>query len=1033
MATTTDAQPEPLSRREFQIAEAYAGGASYKVIARDLGIAPATVRTHLGTIYRKLGVVTKIALLRALDGAAEAPAVASHDPGRSDRPGGRRQMTLVVASIGEALDSRDPEDAGEIIERFRSAAASEIRRFGGQPLQSSGAEAMGAFGLARAGETDAERATRCAMGLHRVVARETGQDVAIRAVVQTGAVALTGQAATALRPLVHAALELAQTAGAGDVVVCPRTRAALREMIEAVPIGPVANPPRPDAFAVAALSDAPSRFEAQTGYRLSPFVGRSREIGFLETLYQRAAEGEGQVVHVSGEAGIGKSRFARAVLAAADVSDDDLVVFQCQPDAGNSALHAVAAMIRARAGDGATKPLDAAMALFAEAIDDPARDRAALSLLFADGGAQTDGTADVTQSRLLALLDRFLSTQAVPGPLVVLVEDAHWADPTMIDWLSTLGAKIAALPILVIVTARPDLVLPARGAPISTLVLGRLSKEDAARLVSAQFDGRGASDIVDRIATRAEGVPLFIEEIARAHQELGQGIDDVPSSLASLLAGRLDRLGAARQVAQAAAVIGREFDKDLLAELLPQSAKALQMALAKLIETRIIIGRAGMDDSYQFRHALIRDAGYDGLLRAERRALHLALAERLIARQEAGDATPPERIAHHLVAGDAAARSVPYWMKAARAALKTGAGREGAALCRAGRAAAEAIEDARVRDAEICDFLVHQRLGSVYDADIQALIALIDEAEALARRLDDRQRLKFILLSKSYNLCNSGRPSEALALAKDAATIARKALEPKEMIYALGAQGRSNVAMGRFASALPAFVEAGKIGDEVLIDLFLAGNTAASKTWTAFVHNELGQSGAARVDIAVAERAVQGVEGNAHVGLWMNIVAARIDSLAGQHRPVIDRIGPLAEMCETSYTVFFGLLAMSLGPALVESGSSDEGLSLLSRAVDLLEAKRFTFLRPLLYAQYAAALLAVGSAEQALRAAERGVADAEQTGDRAGQGWSLLRRAEARRAMGQPDAAAADLDEAHRIGTALGLAPLIDRIDRYGP
>ncbi|MEL6234146.1 MAG: AAA family ATPase [Pseudomonadota bacterium] len=1011
-ARMSDSDIEPLSRRESEIAQAYANGASYKEIARDLGVSPATIRTHLATIYRKLGVGTKIGLLQALGADAAAPerAGTAERAGKAERIGGKRLITLVAASLD--LDAcHDPEDVADAIAAFRGAAEAVYRRVGGQPVESSGADALAAFGVMRAHETDAERALRCALSLRRMIGTELEGDPVLRIAVQTGSAAIAGPLAQALRPLIHAATDLTRAAAPGGLVICPRTRAALRETVDVERID------TRDAFTVAAVSDAQARFEALSGFRLSAFVGRQSEVGALLERHAQAAAGRGAAVLVSGEAGIGKSRLLRQLIAESDTAPEDVAILQCDPDATQQPLHPMAGMIRAQAEGG---DLAAAEAVMTAAFEEPQADRAALAQLLAPGSGPA-APADPIWPRLQSMLNRYIAGRAVPGPLVLIVEDAHWADPTTLDWLAALPGTIAELPVLALVTARPEFDWPVRDRALHMLALEKLSAADATQLARSQFGADPPKSVIGDIAARAEGVPLYIEEFAQTHSDLGT--DHLPASLAGALAARLDRLGAARDIAQAAAVIGRDFDLAALAAIAPGTEKARQMALAKLVKARIILGDPGKSERCRFRHALIRDAAYDSLLRSDRRALHLALADWLIARKAQGGIGLDDPIARHLTDANAAARAVPYWIMASEARLGAGSGREGAALAQAGLRAATAIEDEAARDDAMLDLLIFLQVGSALGGDLAALIADNERAEALARRLEDPNRLRIVLQSKSYNLSSAGRSAEALAALNESDTLLKAdATAPNETIKSHANRARIHMALGQMAEALTAFKAAWSLGDEIHQERNLASHVAASRTWSAFVLGELGRDAEARAALAEAAPSLPQMEGNAQIALWWHIVHARLDALAGDWAAVIARLEPELAPCEAQFGAYLGRLAMSLGPALVAAGRTNTGLDLLARTVTAMEAARFTFLRPLLFAEYAGAQLMLGAAKPAEEIASRGLDEAEATGDAAGRAWCLLRRGAARQLLGGD--AAADLAEAQQLALALDLAPL---------
>jgi class 3 adenylate cyclase/tetratricopeptide (TPR) repeat protein len=1018
------------------------------------------VRTHLSTIYRKLGVSSKIELLRILerDGSGKASVAPSvkEDVAQSVRTTRqeRRQVTVLSAfpeGLGDLARSEDPEEVAALIEVFRTGVDAAIERHWGRRLASQSTEVLACFGLPGSDETDAERAVRCALDIHTGVSRgrgPVGGSLGARIGIFTGPV-LASSAADDTADLTGSvpffAAALARQAKGGGIVVCARTHAVLGELFAFTDLGPVAidgGPVPLQSFALGDAVRAETRFEALHGYRLTPFVGRDHEIGLLETLFRRAEVGEGQIAVVSGEPGIGKSRVVRTLRERLALLPEAMLVFQCSPHERSSPLHGVAQAFRQTARvecfETPSARLDALATLFADAIEEPERDRELLAELASVRHEPAQGheplTADRRRAATLALLDRFLCRRAEKAPLLVVFEDMHWADPTTEEWLEGLVGLCETLPLMVIATGRPEFTFgPSTATNVTTLALSRLGRAEIERIVAEQAPARPLSSaVIARIVERSEGIPLFAEELTRAILELGEAEDAVPTTLQASLMGRLDRLGAAREVAQAAAVIGRDFDADLLAEIAPHSSRDLKGALDTLLASRLVLRRGGAGGrAFQFKHALVRDSAYESLLRARREALHATLADRLIARREQGSDVAPELIAHHLIAGGRPARSVPFWLAAVDAALVKGAEREGSAFCRSGLEASVAIEDERERDIARCDLLQLEQGADYSQGDVRHLLAIILEAEKCARRLDDPKRLALVLHSKTYNLTNSGRVSEAIDVARQCVEISAKLDVQGPWTMANMMLARSLYSAGRYREA----VHQGEIIRDALgEDLergFTGGDamnqTVSSRVWLCFMHTELGRFEAANANIMKAYELIPRVPANEHAGFWAKLGHARLASVTGDHETVLAQLGPAVGLCEQSYPVYIGRLAMSLGPSLVALGRAGEGIDLLEHASDLSGRQRFTFLRALLLAQFSAALLAVGDASRAEEIARQGIAEAERSGEAGNQAWAMLRAGEAILALGRPNEAQAMLEQVQEEARRKAMLPLLRR------
>ena len=561
------------------------------------------------------------------------------------------------------IAGQDPELAAALEEEFHSVVSTAVARHHGQLLGGGTAEIGACFGLPASDETDQERAVSCALEIAdqlRRRPRRNNPGTIARIGLCTGPVVATSSAADRLwggTPVLAAAL--AREAKGEEVVVCARTRAALGNLFSFEDLGPTAIDKGAGTircFAVTAACSSDTRFEALHGYRLTPIVGRDHQVGLLESLFESARSGQGQVALISGEPGIGKSRTVRALCDRLALLPEQLLVFQCSPHERTSPLHPVAQAIRqaADAEQQATPSarLEALVDLFGELIEDDAHSRQILAELASIRYEPPEGSEVLSPDKLrretLELLENFVVRRAANGPIALVFEDMHWADPSTVQWLERIIPIIENLPILAIITFRPEFEWSTESAShVTTLALPRLGREQIAQIVAHQAGATALlPGLVESIVERSEGIPLFGEELTRAILELDETGDAVPSTLQASLMGRLDRLGPARAVAQAAAVLGRDFDRDLLAETLPHGPRALNDALNALLASKLVMRRTpGSVGALQFKHALVRDAAYESLLTAQREALHARVATALIARSDAGGDIAPELVA----------------------------------------------------------------------------------------------------------------------------------------------------------------------------------------------------------------------------------------------------------------------------------------------------------------------------------------------------------------------------------------------------
>jgi predicted ATPase len=496
-----------------------------------------------------------------------------------------------------------------------------------------------------------------------------GEPLAARVGIATGLVVvgdLVGEGAAREEAVVGETPNLAarlQTAAApGAVVIADGTRRLLGEMFDLR----VLEPTRLKGFAhpvsacqVLGERPAGSRFEAHRSGRPPPMVGRDQELALVLERWRRAAAGEGHAVLLVGEAGIGKSRLVRAALDTLDGKEHTAICYQGSPHHTGTALWPVVRQLGLAAGFGpadsdATKlaKLEALLRQGAAEVGEAVPLMAAL--LGIDTGARypvPDLSPQQRRTRTLAaLVEQFLELARRRSVLLVL-EDAHWIDPTTLELASLVLDRIAGAPVLILVTSRPDNQPNLGGHPrVTQLTLNRLGRGPTEAIVARLAGDRGLpSAALNEIAARTDGVPLFVEELAKAMVEAGTaGMGAVPASLHASLMARLDWVPRVKEVAQAAACIGREFAYPLLAAISPVPEPELQAALDRLAAAELVFRRGTLPEtSYAFKHALVRDAAHESLLRAQRQQIHGRIVRALKARFPETANTDPELLAQH--------------------------------------------------------------------------------------------------------------------------------------------------------------------------------------------------------------------------------------------------------------------------------------------------------------------------------------------------------------------------------------------------
>ena len=663
---------------------------------------------------------------------AELGAAATAPTGREDPPTAgveRRQLTVMFCDLvgSTALSGRlDPEDYREVIRTFQETCARTVREHGGYVAKHLGDGLLAYFGYPRAQEDDAERAVRAGLALAGAVAGlQAPEPLRTRVGIETGLVVIgelvgegISEAGAISGETPNLAARLEQLAAPGEVVVGPTAWRILGGAFDVEDMGPrgikgIAAPVR--AARITGERRVQSRFEARQVGTLTALVGREAELDTLLRRWGEARDGEGQVVLISGEPGIGKSRLTQE-LRERIAEPHTRLRYQCSPHHTNSALYPVIGQLTFAAGiesdEAAASKLDKLEALIARATDVVGE----VAPLFADLLSIPSGerypplnyTPQRHREETLAALTEQFANLAAARPLLVIYEDVHWIDPTTQELLDRKVRRIAELPALILITFRPEYEPPWMGqAHVTTLALNRLSRRLSAEMSTrvAQEEVLGEAVLQD-IVVKTEGVPLFVEELTKAVLEAGPGAPDaarasalqVPATVQDSLTARLDRLGSAKEVAQLGAVIGRTFPHELLAAV-SDGAEDLRAALARLTRAELVTQRgAGADASYTFKHALIQDAAYESLLRGRRRELHTRVAEVAENRFPTIAENEPELIAHHYTEAGLPGPAIEYWHRAGQRAMRRSANIEAEGHLRRGLALlADLPEDQRTR------------------------------------------------------------------------------------------------------------------------------------------------------------------------------------------------------------------------------------------------------------------------------------------------------------------------------------------------
>ncbi len=587
----------------------------------------------------------------------------------------RRQVTVLFCDLvgsTELANAIDPEDMGEFIRHFQDTCAGAIARFDGFVAKFMGDSVLAYFGYPLAHEDAVGQSVRAALAIVASMAHEKrpdGQAPEVRIGIATGLVVigeLVGAGAAREHSVVgetpNLAARLQALAEPDAILVSQTTHQLLGRQFESESIGEHAlkgfAKPVP-AWRVLRESAAESRFAAIRTPGRHSLIGRMDEMELLLDRWQLAREGAGQVVVIQGEAGIGKSRVVDALSRLLAGEPHVRVLCQCSPYHTNSALHPVIRHLERAAGfagdDSTARKLEKLESIFAGSGGDiAATSRLMADLLSIPTGDRYPPTEIAPAQRkaatIAALVDQ-LTRLGDREPVLFVLEDAHWVDPTTRELVTRLIDGTVGARVLVLVTARMEFDSPwPSGGRIASCVLRQLGKEQCANLVAGIAAGRSLEPgLIDEIVAKADGVPLFVEELTKAVMESASSDRPVvPATLQDSLMARLDRLGPAKEIAQIAAVLGQQFSRPLLEMVAVESAADVAPGIARLVEAGMVVDKSrGNDSGYSFSHALMRDIAYENLLRGRRRQIHERAGRALIEHFPAVAENEPELVAHH--------------------------------------------------------------------------------------------------------------------------------------------------------------------------------------------------------------------------------------------------------------------------------------------------------------------------------------------------------------------------------------------------
>jgi predicted ATPase/class 3 adenylate cyclase len=930
----------------------------------------------------------------------------------------RRIVSVVFCDLvgSTEMSARlDPEDLRDVMRQYQDVVSGAVSRFGGHVAKFLGDGVLAYFGWPQAYEDQAERAVRASLAAIGAVqgVHPAGGDRALdaRVGIATGEVVvgdLVGESGRDAEAVIgetpNMAARLQQSAQPGQVVVDPVTRDLLRQTFDLADLGGqelkgfAGSTP---AWAVTGEGTAESRFAATRNLSMTPMVGRDQELSDLIERWRQACGGTGQAVLVRGEAGIGKSRLVETVAGKVAEEKHFRVRYQCSPFHVTSAFYPAVQQLqraaRISAGDDESAKFEKLERLLSRSYSNIKESWALfanlLSLPYSSRYGDLGMTPQQIKAATMEALFEELRLLSEIRPVLFIFEDAHWIDPTSLELLTLMVREISNARVLLLVTHRPEWAPPEwQGDHISSLPLSRLGPEDNATIARAVAGDEITVEAIESIVSRTDGVPLFVEELTKTLVESGLELTEaeIPATLQASLLARLDRLGQdAKEIAQIGAVIGRDFNYDLLTEVAGRTGSDLDAQLDRLARSELIFRHGSADKTYfTFKHALVQDATYGSLLKSRRQELHAEIAQTLEFRFADHVENQPELLAHHFASAGMNEKAISYWRRAAALAVSRTANQEAMRHFDEALTLLAELPDNEDRDRLELDMRVAQGVPVIAATGYssRAVEEVYLRARELSEKLGDRRRM-FPVVRGLWNLYVDRADLEmavdyALALtgqAEEEEDLERMALAYRALGFSRIQTGETAAARKALTRAIEAMEQHGRPPD---LQQYGENGGLAARQYLAWVQMFEGQpeqaAATSRAAVAQADEMNHAVSRAFSRGN-----AATVFTLRREPEEVVRLCDEMLDVTERHGLVFWTAHAYrNKGWALGQLGKVDDGLRMLAHASDLWDQTSALILKNVHDGFIAELHALAGQVDQGLAVLDECFQHVEQYGDR---------------------------------------------------